>query len=166
MPPALRTQAELLLQQYIDLHAPYMRNLSEEENNTVGRINETNKLFVNKDRDYHQSQPALDSPDVNWVEFEADYESRRYYELSVMRLAAVSKAMTETRRLHDYDNYQNALLDYRYAQYKDTTSPGLGFDTKVEELGQFFTGGRTPDVDNDDETDPPAGNQGQNGSNP
>ena len=120
---------------------PYLRNLSEEENNRVGAINETNKLFVNKVKDYNDSQPSLSSSDVDWNEFNADYESRRFYELGAMRLTALAKAMTETRRLHDYDNFQNGLIDYHYAQYKDRTEPGHGYDTKVEELGQFFTGG-------------------------
>lgn len=29
----------------------------------------------------------------------------------------------------------------RYGQYKDRTASGLGYDTKVEEIGQFFKGG-------------------------
>ncbi|MCF8276047.1 MAG: hypothetical protein K9J17_04865 [Flavobacteriales bacterium] len=43
----------------------------------------------------------------------------------------------EARRLNDYD----------YAKYKDCTSQGLGFDTKVEELGQFFTVGGSRSTD-------------------
>ncbi len=141
IPPAVKNQIIVLGDQMEALIKPYLRNLSSEENGKVGKISETNKLFVNKDRDYHVSQPALDSPDVNWVEFEADYESRQFYELGALRFESLAKAMTETRRLHDYDNYQNALLDYKYAQYKDSTQAGLGYDSKVEELGQFFTGG-------------------------
>lgn len=135
------TQVIALTEQLEALIQPYLRNLSAEENAQIGVISETNKLFVNKVNDYHNSQPALDSPDVDWTEFEADAISREFYELGAMRLSALVKAMTETRRLHDYDNYQNALIDYDYAKYKDRTSPGLGYDTKVEELGQFFTGG-------------------------
>lgn len=127
----LLTQVEALLQ-------TYLRNLSEEENNKVGRIDEKGKLVTNKVMDYYESQPALSSPDVDWSEFKSDYFSRKFYELGALRLTALAKAMLETKRLHDYDNYENALIDYDYAKYKDRTSQGLGYDTKVEEIGQFF----------------------------
>ena len=120
---------------------PYLRNLSPEENAEVGSIDEKGKLVVNKVKDYRDSQPALSSPDVDWTEYANDYSSRRFYELGALRLMALANAMLETKRLHDYDNYQNALIDYDYAKYKDRTSPGLGYDTKVEEIGQFFKGG-------------------------
>ena len=136
-----KTQAGALVDQLEALLQPHLRNLSAEENTKLGTISENNKLFVNKTRDYNLSQPALSSPDVDWTEFEADFVSRQFLELLALRITALSKTLTETRRLHDYDNYQNALIDYSYAKYKDGTSPGLGFDTKVEELGQFFKGG-------------------------
>ncbi|MFM1876424.1 MAG: hypothetical protein RL266_2161 [Bacteroidota bacterium] len=141
VPDPDKTQAGTLMDQLEALLQPYLRNLSPEENTQVGFISENNKLFVNKVKDYHSAQPALDSPDVDWTEWEADYDSRQFLELGALRLEALAKAMTETRRLHDYDNYQNALIDYSYAKYKDGTSPGLGYDTKVEQLGQFFSGG-------------------------
>ncbi len=115
-----------------------LRNLSEEENNKYGSISEKNKLFVNKVRDYRDAQPALSSPDVDWVEFELDFEDRFFLEQGATRLEALAKAMRETKRLHDYDNYQNASIDYKYSQYKNETQPGLGYDTKVAEVGQFF----------------------------
>ena len=115
-----------------------LRNLSEEENNKYGTISEKNKLFVNKVADYQSAQPALSSPDVNWAEFDADFEDRLFLEKAATRLQALVKAMLETKRLHDYDNYENASIDYKYSQYKNETQPGLGYDTKVAELGQFF----------------------------
>ena len=141
LPVAESDAIKLLMDQLEAGIQPYLRNLSDAENAELGSINETNKLFVNKVRDYHQSNPALDSPDVDWTEFEADFESRSFYELLAMRLSALVKSITETRRLHDHDNYQNALIDYEHAKYKDRTSPGLGYDSKVEQLGQFFQGG-------------------------
>ena len=51
-------------------------NLNAEERNKFGSVNEANKLFVNKDREYFQTQPTLASPDVDWVEFEAYYQDR------------------------------------------------------------------------------------------
>ena len=99
-------------------------------------------------------QTSLQILTVNWLEFEADFSSRRFYETVALRLTALAKALTETRRLHDYDNYQNALIDYDYAKYKDRISPGLGYDSKVEELGQFFTGGGNSTTPDDSEPTP------------
>jgi hypothetical protein len=141
IPQVDRDAAGTLVDQIEALIQPFLRNLSDAENAQIGSINESNKLFVNKVVTYHSTQPALDSPDVDWTEFQADFDSRLFYETAALRLTVLAKAMTETRRLHDYDNYQNALIDYNYAKYKDRTSPGVGYDTKVEELGQFFTGG-------------------------
>lgn len=147
--PVEHAQSQTLIQQLEMLFQPKLRNLSEEENNTVGSINETNKLLVNKVKDYYVSQPALSSPDVDWLEYDADFNDRTFLELAALRLQALAKAMLETKRLHDYDNYQNALIDYGYTQYKNKTSPGLGYDTKEAELKQFFPatgtgGGTTP----------------------
>ena len=133
-----QTQFDTLIGQAEALIQPYLRNLSEEENGKVGSIDETGKLVVNKVKDYYETQPALSSTDVDWSEFKQDFESRRFYELRALRLMAFANAMLETKRLHDYDNLQNALIDYDYAKYKDRTSPGLGYDTKVQEIGQFF----------------------------
>ena len=138
----LASSMEALLQ-------PKLRNLSEEENSEYGTINEQNKLLVNKVNDYRNSQPVLSSPDVNWVEFAADGFDRSLLENGALRLLGLVKAMTETRRLHDYDNFQNSLIDYKYTQYKNETEPGRGYDVKAEELKQFFPatgtgGGGTP----------------------
>ena len=114
------------------------QNLSEDENNKYGTIDETNKLMVNKVSDYSVNQPALRSPDVDWTEFAADGFDRKFLEASILRLQALTQTLIETRRLHDYDNFQNALVDYKYTQYKADTQAGTGFDTKAAELKQFF----------------------------
>ncbi|HLG34046.1 MAG TPA: hypothetical protein VI757_04140 [Bacteroidia bacterium] len=133
-----KTQAETLMGQLEALLQPKLRNLSETENNTYGTINEKNKLLVNKVKDYRDTQPALSSPDVDWTEFGSDFDDRSFLSTSALRLDGLSKAFTETRRLHDYDNFQNSLIDYDYTLYKDRTSPGLGYDSKAAELKQFF----------------------------
>lgn len=135
-----QTQFDTLMGQLETLLQPKLRNLSEQENQTYGTINEQNKLLVNKVKDYRDTQPALSSPDVDWTEFTGDFDDRSFLGNSALRLEALSKALTETRRLHDYDNYQNSLVDYKYTQYKADTQPGLGYDAKAAELKQFFPG--------------------------
>jgi uncharacterized FlgJ-related protein len=129
--------------------AKNVNNLSPEERNQYGSIKEKNKLFANKVRDYFQTQPALSSPDVNWVEFEADYQDRQFIDRRLSRIATIVEKMTDKKILHDYDNYQNGLVDYDYTKYKAGTGSGAGYDTKAQDLGQFFTGGNdgsTPTV--------------------
>ena len=143
---AERTQVYSLIGQIESIVQPYMVNLSPEQNKALGKINERNKLFVQKVLDYRVSQPNLSSPDVDWAEFEADMNSRNSYEQIAGRLTARTKAITETRRLHDHDVYKNGLIDYQYAKYKDKTQQGGGYDSKIEELKQFFNNGGKPSL--------------------
>jgi patatin-like phospholipase/acyl hydrolase len=119
------------------------KNLTPEERNEYGSINEQNKLHVNKVRDYRNTQPALSSPDVNWVEYEADWQDRNFLETRMQRLASLNEMMKDAKILHDHDNYKNALVDHAYTQYKAETEATGGYTTKYEELKQFFpnTGG-------------------------
>lgn len=113
-------------------------NLSAEDRQKYGSINEQNKLLVNKVRDYNNNEKTLSSPDVNWEEFEADFTSRQNYEGIIARLESLTNSLKNAKILHDYDNYQAALVDYDFTSYKaGTASPG--FETKRTELKQFFT---------------------------
>ncbi|MGC2236648.1 MAG: hypothetical protein WA584_10835 [Pyrinomonadaceae bacterium] len=111
--------------------------LTEEERSRYGSVNEQNKLLVNKTRDFRQNQPAMSSPDVDWNEFESDYESRVFLESVANRLSNIAYQMQSTKILHDYDNYQDALNDYAHAQYKKGVGEA-GYTEKVAELKQFF----------------------------
>lgn len=130
----------------------YVRNLTAEERQRYGSINEKNKLLVNKVWDYRQTQPELSSPDVNWEEFEADYNDRSFIETRMNRIASFIGMMENAKILHDWDNYQNSLTDYSYTQYKADTEAG-GYEVKRNELRQFFPntggGGTTPDPPTD-----------------
>jgi len=111
--------------------------LTEEERVRYGSINEQNKLLVNKVRDYRQNSPAMSAPEVDWTEFENDYQSRGFFESRSKRLASLVYQMQSTKILHDNDNYQDALRDYAYAQYKKGAGEP-GFTEKVAEIKQFF----------------------------
>jgi hypothetical protein len=116
---------------------PKSANLSPEERQQYGSINEQNKLFVNKVLDYQNSQPALSSPDVDWAEFVNDADSRSYTEAILQRASALAEGIKNAKILHDHDSYQNALTDYDYTKYKMGTSTP-GYETKYNELKQFF----------------------------
>ncbi|MCD0480599.1 hypothetical protein LPB90_19325 [Chryseobacterium sp. LC2016-29] len=112
-------------------------NLSPQDRKRYGSINEQNKLLVNKVYDYNKNQPNLSAPDMDWQEFENDYNSRRNLEGMISRLNALITKMVDAKTLHDYDNYQAALDDYGFASYKAGGS-AAGFQTKYADLKQFF----------------------------
>ena len=111
--------------------------LTPEERQAYGSVNEQNKLLVNKVWDFRQSSPRLSLPDLDWAEFQMDYESRLLMENIQNRLAALQEIIKNTKILHDFDNYQSALDDYAYTVYK-AGSQSPGFESKMNELKQFF----------------------------
>jgi hypothetical protein len=117
--------------------SPKFKNLSPEERTKYGSVNEQNKLFINKIKDFRNSQPAMSSPDVDWTEFQNDCDSREFLQNTIMRLEAMVNNLKNNKILHDYDCYHVALTDYDYSKYKSGTKTP-GFEVKVKELSQFF----------------------------
>ena len=131
--------------------APKYKNLTPDERKKYGSINEQNKLIVNKVLDYRNNTPAMSSPDVDWVEFQADYDSRDFIQKAMARLKNIVDSLDNNKILHDFDNYQASLTDYGYSQYK-AGSKVAGFENKVVEIGQFFN--RTGTTNTPNPTDP------------
>ena len=111
--------------------------LTEDERSRFGSINEQNKLLVNKVREQNLNTPAMSSPDVDWTEFESDYQARTFLESRSDRLSGIAHQMQSTKILHDNDNYQDSLNDYAYSQYKRGANEA-GYAEKAAELKQFF----------------------------
>lgn len=124
--------------------------LNAVERTRYGSVNEQNKLVINKAREYRQSQPAMSAPDVDWAEFENDYQARIFLENCINRLKAIVHSLESTKIMHDYDNFQDALQDYSYSQYKHGAGEN-GYAAKVSEFKQFFV--KTPKLT------PPAGDE-------
>lgn len=114
-----------------------LRDLTEEERVRYGSINEQNKLLVNKVRDFQQNSANLASPDVDWTQFESDYQERLFLETRASRLSNLVYKMQSTKILHDHDNYQDALSDYAYSQYKKGAG-NTDYKDKTDELKSFF----------------------------
>lgn len=119
--------------------ADKLANLSAAERQQFGSVNEQNKLIINKVKSFHDAQPTLSSPDVDWVEFNSDYDTREYLQAAIQRLQSLIDGLGNAKILHDYDNYQDSLTDYDFSKYKASTN-AVGFQTKVAELSQFFSG--------------------------
>lgn len=111
--------------------------LTKEERSQYGSVNEQNKLLVNKVRDYRQNSPSMSSPDIDWDEFESDYQARLFLESYLSRLKSLMYQMESTKILHDYDNYNDSRKDYAYARYKHGFNES-GYTVKVANLRQFF----------------------------
>src|SRR6218665_1751819 len=102
------------------------QNLSNDERQRYGSVNETNKLLVNKSRDFYQTQPGLSSPDVDWIEYELDFQDRSFSDTTEQRMLSALRMLTDFKIVHDFDNYQAALTDYDYSKYKASTkTPGF-----------------------------------------
>ncbi|MBC7640997.1 MAG: hypothetical protein H7174_01450 [Flavobacterium sp.] len=138
--------------------APKYKNLTPDERKKYGSINEQNKLIVNKVLDYRNNTPAMSSPDVDWVEFQADYDSRDFIQKTMARLKNIFDSLDNNKILHDFDNYQASLTDYGFSQYK-AGSKAAGFENKVAEIGQFFnrTGTTNTTTPTEPATPTPAG---------
>ncbi len=138
------TEIRALFNQMKTLLEPKLANLTPEERSQHGSINEQNKLIVNKVRDFHEGDPDLCSPDIDWTEFENDYRSRTFLEQIIAQLSKLADGMSNAKILHDSDNYKAALIDYDYSKYKHNAGVP-GYKTKVKEIQQFFsrTGRRT-----------------------
>lgn len=124
---------------------PLKVNLTAEERNKYGRVNEQNKLFINKINDFATSHPDLKSPDVDWAEFEKDFKSRKLLESVLNRLETIATRVNNSKILHDYDNYQDSLEDYAYTNFR-ARSKMVGYETKYNECKQFFSKSRKKDA--------------------
>jgi len=119
----------------LSLHA---QNLTAAERTRYGRVNEQNKLLIDKVKDYHQQSPELASPEVNWAEFAQDYSDRKVLSQLHSKLKMVETMLLNTKILRDYDNHTDALRDYKYAQYKNCFANAAGYEKKIDELKVFF----------------------------
>jgi hypothetical protein len=119
--------------------ADKLANLSATQRQQFGSVNEQNKLIINKVKSFNDTQPNLSSPDIDWVEFNNDFDSREYLQSLVLRLQSLIEGLGNAKILHDYDNYQAALTEYDFTKYKASTN-AAGYQTKVAEMAQFFSG--------------------------
>lgn len=114
------------------------QNLTAAERRRYGKVGEKNKLLINKVRDFQQSQPDRGSPEVDWEEFERDYQDRVQAEGMLMKVKSIEDALMSLKILRDYDNYTDSLRDYQYAQYKNRFADEYGYATKIDEIKAFF----------------------------
>lgn len=126
------------LDELLNLILPYTTHLTPAERRKYGKVNEKNKLLINKTNDYHQSMPSLQSPEVDWVEFEKDYTDRRLAETMLQKIQSIERQVQDFKILRDYDNYTDSRRDYQFCKYKNSFANQVGYGNKIDEMKVFF----------------------------
>lgn len=112
-------------------------DLNGEYRRFYGSINEQNKLIVNKAREIKQLNPSLSPVEVDWVEFEKDYNARMFYEGVLLQFEGITSRIESAKMMHDYDNYNDSLTLYRYLDYqRKSDTPGA--EASYNSLREFF----------------------------
>lgn len=114
-------------------------NLTSIERRNLGKVGEKNKLLINKIKDYHDTQPNLQSPDVDWEEFEKDYKDRATASGMLAKIRSLEILLMNIKILRDHDNYADALRDYKFAQYKSRFGNQAGYQFKIEDIKPLFS---------------------------
>jgi len=129
-------------------------NLTSEERKQYGSIAEQNKLFVNKAKLYMEQYPDYVPRYIDKAEFDKDYTAREVLESRMIRLKGIVEQVEDTKKLLDFDNYQDALEDYAYTSFR-AKSKQVGYEVKYNECKQFFAKSRkkVSSEDNKEATD-------------
>jgi hypothetical protein len=91
------TAANTALSQLETALALINTTLTAEDRQKYGSIHEQNKLFVNKVYAFNQNVPTLSSAQVDWVEFNNDYNSRLTIENLISRLESITTRLKNAK---------------------------------------------------------------------
>ncbi|MFA9370905.1 MAG: hypothetical protein ACERIH_04275 [Labilibaculum antarcticum] len=111
--------------------------LTPEQRSTLGSINETNKLLVNKTRAIMTENPKYMPNFVNLDEFERDFRAREVIEEMLRKVDQIQQKLIDTKILLDNDNYQDVMAYYRAIRYY-TNEHDQEAMPLYNELKQFF----------------------------
>jgi hypothetical protein len=127
-------------------HAP---NLTAEDRQQFGSIQDRNKLMVNKGMFYMEQNPDIVPKFVDINEFKRDYEARDTIEKAIRRLDAIRRKLEDTKILLDYDNYQDVMAFYRAVRYLAKEKEEYAIHV-YEELKTYFPGNKTSNSENEE----------------
>lgn len=119
-------------------------DLNSEKRGYYGSVNEKNKLFINKAREIKTLNPNLAPVEVDWVEYEKDYNARVFYESVLLMATGIVGRLESAKMMHDYDNYNDSLVLYRYLDFK-RRSDTPGAEASYNALKDFFVRARPTD---------------------
>ncbi|REG96097.1 hypothetical protein [Flavobacterium aquicola] len=113
-------------------------NLTPAEHRKYGRVKEKNKLLIDKVKNYHDNVPQLSSTEVDWEEFNRDYNNRFQASQMLFKIKSIENQLINIKIVGDYDNYTDALRDYQYAKYKNRFASEHGYERKIDDMAVFF----------------------------
>jgi len=100
-------------------------SLTANDRQKYGSIYEQSELFAKKVYNFNQNQSALSTTQIFWTEFNNDYTSHTTLECLINRLESLTTKLRNAKILHDYNNFQAALVDYAYNNFMaGTGAPG------------------------------------------
>lgn len=117
--------------------AKHVPNLSAEDRQNFGSINEINKLFVNKSKTLMEQNPSMIPTFIDQGEFQRDLTAREEIEKLILKLDTIKRNLSDTKILLDNDNYHDALAFYRSVRYLANEHQS-GAIAVYEELKQYF----------------------------
>ena len=132
-----------------NLLLPKLVQLSSDERQRYGAVNEQKKLFLNKVAELRSTQPQLSAPQVDWVKYEADHIDRNFFSDLIMLMRSLLYDVQSTKIAHDHDNANLARIDYAYAEFL-AKSDIIGAVQKYSELKQFFKHAPTTKEENNE----------------
>ena len=135
---AEKQQLDAAITTILNIVSAHTYHLTPKERSQYGKIGDQKRLFIDKVRDIQKTQTNLCSPDVDWNGFEADFQTRQYAANKLSQLESISTLLLNIKILHNYDNLNDALLDYRYAGYKNRFGNQMGYEQKINSLKGFF----------------------------
>ena len=133
--------------------------LTADEFQRYGSINEQAKLVVNKIKDLRDLNANFAAPEVDWAEFDRDYEARVFLEQTMSKIMMIHEALRGTKTLHDKDNYDDSLAMYQYLEYLSKRGV-MGAEEAYEGVKQFFTKTSQPKKKMNDGNDDNGGDVG------
>lgn len=77
----------------------------------------SNSLLIANMSLLSKTQPQLNSPLINWEEFNADLTASKGLEEMINRLNAIIFKLESAKMLHDYDSYIDTIDQYAHLQY-------------------------------------------------
>lgn len=92
--------------------------LTSEERSFYGKGGgDSNKLLVDDVKTLSQTQPQLNSPLIDWTEFNSDNAAVSTCKSWIGRMESIVYKLESARMMHDYDNYMDAIDQYSHLDY-------------------------------------------------
>ena len=114
--------------------------LSPEDRQRFGSVGDNNKKIINKVKTYLDMYPEHIPSMFSKEEFIRDFESREVLENCIKQLKGILDQMVHTKIMLDYDNYNNALIYYRYFRFlSENKQPGA--ESVYLDLKKHFANG-------------------------